>query len=316
MEEYQLQNRRDFLRYLFGAGFMLAGLDALPAEMLKKKGVKKLTILYTNDQHSRIEPFPSNDPKYPNQGGFARRAALIKKIRSEEKSILLLDAGDIFQGTPYFNYYSGELEYKLMSQMGYDAVTLGNHDFDLGIDNIVKQMPHASFNFVCANYDFKDTALNGKIRPYKIFLRDGIKIGVFGLGIELAGLVDRKNYGDIQYADPIAIAQRTTTLLKKDEKCDYVLCLSHLGYDYPDGKKVCDTGLSSKTSDIDLIIGGHTHTFLEQPRVIANSAGREMHVTQVGWAGIWLGRIDIYFGTDSKLQTSVASVSHINADWG
>jgi len=315
MEEYQLQNRRDFLRYLFGTGFVLTGFNALPRELLQKKGVKKLTILYTNDQHSRIEPFPLNDPKYPNQGGFARRAALIKKVRSEEKNILLLDAGDIFQGTPYFNYYSGELEYKLMSQMGYDAVTIGNHDFDLGVDNITKQMPHASFDFVCANYDFKDTSLNGKIQPYKIFYKDGIKIGVFGLGIELAGLVDKKNYGATKYLDPIEEAKTIATLLKREKKCDYIICLSHLGYKYP-GKKVCDMDLADQTKYIDLIIGGHTHTFIEEPKQVRNAEGKPMYITQVGWAGIWLGRLDVYFSPGNDKQTSVASVNPINSDWG
>src|ERR1700741_3303658 len=173
MAEYSKQNRREFLRYMLGAAAIYGGASNLLAnEILLDKGISKLTILYTNDVHSRIEPFPDNDPKYANQGGAARRAAIIKKIRKEEKNVLLLDAGDIFQGTPYFNYYSGELEYKLMSQMGYDAVTLGNHDFDLGVDNISKQMPNANFSFVCANYDFSDTSLNGKIPPYKIFIKD------------------------------------------------------------------------------------------------------------------------------------------------
>lgn len=312
MEEYQLQNRRDFLRYMFGAGAVLAGFSALPAEMLQRKGVKKLTILYTNDQHSRIEPFPKNDPKFPDQGGFARRAALIKKIRSEEKNILLLDAGDIFQGTPYFNYYAGELEYKLMSQMGYDAVTIGNHDFDLGLDNISKQMPHANFSFVCANYDFSNTSLNGKVLPYKIFEKDGLRIGVLGLGIELAGLVDKKNYGETKYQDPILKAQTTASLLKREKNCDYVICLSHLGYTYP-VKKMCDLDLCAQTNNIDLIIGGHTHTFLDEPKLLANGDKKEIHITQVGWAGIWLGRIDVYFGTDNKIQTSVASVNPINS---
>lgn len=315
MEEFQLQNRRDFLRYMFGASFVLAGFSALPADMLQRKGIKKLTILYTNDQHSRIEPFPSNDPKYPDQGGFARRAALIKKIRSEEPNVLLLDAGDIFQGTPYFNYYAGELEYKLMSQMGYDAVTLGNHDFDLGVDNISKQMPHANFSFVCGNYDFSNTSLNEKILPYKIFKKDGIKVGVFGIGIELAGLVDKKNYGEIRYQDPILRAQTIASLLKHEKKCDYVICLSHLGYMYPN-KKVCDMDLSSQTSNIDLIIGGHTHTFLEEPKLLGNAEKKQMHVTQVGWAGIWVGRIDVYFELDNGKQTTVASVNSVNNSLG
>ncbi len=316
MGEFQQQSRRDFLRYMFGtAALYSGGFNLLGQETLFKKGITKLTILYTNDMHSRIEPFPDNDPKYPNQGGFARRATLIKKIRSEEKNILLLDAGDIFQGTPYFNFYAGELEYKLMTAMGYDVVTLGNHDFDLGLDNIVKQMPHANFSFVCANYNFKDTVLDGKILPHKIFTKDGIKIGVFGLGIELEGLVDKKNYGNVKYQNPIEEAKKTAILLKQNKKCDYVICLSHLGYSYPN-KKVSDMDLSEGASDINLIIGGHTHTFLEEPKLKSNSQNKSVYVTQVGWAGIWLGRIDVFFSTDNNKQTSVASVLKINSDIG
>lgn len=315
MEEYRQQNRREFLRYIIGAAALSGGFNLLGQETLSKKGIVKLTILYTNDMHSRIEPFPDNEPKYPNQGGFARRAALLKKIRSEEKNILLLDAGDIFQGTPYFNFYAGELEYKLMSAMGYDAVTLGNHDFDLGLDNIVKQMPHANFSFVNTNYNFKDTVLEGRILPYKIFHKDGIKIGVFGLGIELEGLVDKKLYSNVKYQDPVEHAKKTATLLKKDKGCHYVICLSHLGYTYTN-KKVSDEVLSAETSDIDLIIGGHTHTFLEEPKQKTNAQNQSVYVTQVGWAGIWLGRIDVFFSPNNNKQTSVASVVKIDGSVG
>jgi 5'-nucleotidase len=315
MEEYRQQNRREFLRYMIGATALSSGFSLLGQETLSKKGITKLTVLYTNDMHSRIEPFPDNDPKYPNQGGFARRAALLKKIRGEEKNILLLDAGDIFQGTPYFNFYAGELEYKLMSAMGYDVVTLGNHDFDLGLDNIVKQMPHANFSFVCANYNFKDTVLDERILPYKIFHKDGIKIGVFGVGIELEGLVDKKNFGNTIYENPIEHAKKTATLLKKDKNCDYVICLSHLGYSYPN-KKVSDQDLSEQTSDIDLIIGGHTHTFLEEPKQKTNSQNQPVYVTQVGWAGVWLGRIDVFFSANNNKQTSVASVVKVDGSIG
>jgi len=316
MGEFQTQNRRDFLRYMIGAAALYGGgINLLGQETLNKKGITKLTILYTNDMHSRIEPFPDNDPKWPNQGGFARRSAVIKKIRSEEKNILLLDAGDIFQGTPYFNFYAGELEYKLMSAMGYDAVTLGNHDFDLGLDNIMKQMPHANFNFVSANYNFKDTVLEGKILPYKIIMKEGLKIGIFGLGIELDGLVDKKNFGNVKYQNPVEEAKKTATLLKQEKKCDYVICLSHLGYTYPN-KKVSDVILSAETSDIDLIIGGHTHTFLDEPILKSNLQNKPVYVTQVGWAGIWLGRVDIFFSANNNKQTSVASVVKIDGDIG
>lgn len=299
MAEFQYQNRREFLRYFMGTSAVLAGFPALSKDMLIKKDLTQLTILYTNDVHSRIEPFPGNDPKYANMGGFARRAAVVERIKKENENVLLLDAGDIFQGTPYFNLYHGELEYKLMSMMGYDATTIGNHDFDLGVDNLVKQMPHASFSFINCNYDFSNTALHDKIAPYKVFDKGGIKIGVLGYGIELQGLVDKKMYGETIYNDPVTIANATAKLLKHDLGCDYVIALSHLGYKY-DEKKISDVSMAPLTENIDLVIGGHSHTFLEHPVKLANRAGKEVHVTQVGWAGIWLGKIDVFFSHNKK----------------
>lgn len=317
MAEYNMQNRREFLRYMLGAAAIYGSASNLLANetLLANKGITKLTILYTNDVHSRIEPFPDNDPKYANQGGAARRAAIVKKIRQEEKNVLLLDAGDIFQGTPYFNFYAGELEFKLMSQMGYDASTFGNHDFDLGVDNIVKQLPNASFEFLNANYNFSDSPLANRINPYKIIKKDGLKIGVFGVGIELQGLVEKKNYGNIQYNDPIEAAKKTASILKNEKKCDYVICLSHLGYNYSE-KKVSDTILSEQTQDIDLIIGGHTHTFLDEPKLKTNLANKPVYVTQVGWAGIWLGRIDILFSKNTIQKTATASVIKVHQSVG
>ncbi len=301
MGGFNYQNRREFLKYFAGTTAVLAGFPALSKEALLSKDISRLTILYTNDIHSRIEPFPSNDPKFANQGGFARRAAVIDEFKKENDNVLLLDAGDIFQGTPYFNLYSGELEYKLMSLMKYDATTIGNHDFDLGIDNITKQMPHANFAFINCNYDFSNTSLHDKIIPYKIFVKQGIKIGVLGYGVELEGLVDKKMYKDTVWQNPIPIANATAKLLKMDLGCDYVIALSHLGF--RDDKKVSDTSMAPQTENIDLIIGGHSHTFLEHPVKIKNRVGKEVHVTQVGWAGIWLGKMDVYFSYDKKKIT-------------
>ena len=299
MAEFKYQNRRNFLKYFVGTSAVLAGFPALSKEVLKSKDLNHLTILYTNDIHSRIEPFPLNDPKFSNMGGFARRAAVIDDIKKENDNILLLDAGDIFQGTPYFNLYQGELEYKLMSLMKYDATTLGNHDFDLGIDNIEKQMPHANFSFINCNYNLSDTCLHDKISPYKIFIKNGIKIGVLGYGIELEGLVDKKMYKNTVYQNPVEIANTTAKLLKHDLGCDYIIALSHLGYKFEE-KKISDTSMAPLTENIDLIIGGHTHSFLEHPVKIANRVGKEVYVTQVGWAGIWLGKLDVYFSYNSK----------------
>lgn len=302
MTDLKFQNRRDFIKYTLGATAAIYGLSAHSQNMLlEKEGFTKLTILHTNDTHSRIEPFPENDTKYANQGGCARRAALIEKIRNEEKNVLLLDAGDIFQGTPYFNYYHGEIEYKLMSLMKYDAATFGNHDFDLGSENVLKQMPHANFDFINCNYNLDNTALSKhkKIAPYNIYKRGHLKIGVLGVGIDLENLVDKKYAGDIIYNDPISNANKIASILKYDEKCDYVVCLSHLGYKY-DTNKVSDLVLAAQSKDIDLIIGGHTHTFLKNLVSVKNRNGEEVQITQVGWAGIWLGKIEIYFAPNRK----------------
>jgi 5'-nucleotidase len=291
-------SRRKFLQQL---GWGAAGVALAPSvsawagdSFLEKHGLKKLVILHTNDVHSHIDPFPDNDPKFPGRGGCARRAALIRRIRSEEKNVLLLDAGDIFQGTPYFNYYGGELEFRLMSEMGYDAATFGNHDFDNGIDGLLRQLPNASFPFVNANYDFSNTPLHDKPKEYIIIKKDGIKVGIFGVGIELDGLVSKKLYGETLYLDPVEKAQKTATKLKEDYACDLVICLSHLGFEY-DTKKVSDKVLAASTKNIDLIIGGHTHTFLEKPEIVHNLSGREVLINQVGWAGLNLGRIDFLF---------------------
>ena len=305
-----MADRREFIKGIFG-GIALAGLSSLPIDLFAKEDMTRLTILHTNDVHSRIDPFPPNDPKYPNMGGVARRAALIKKIRSTEKNVLLLDAGDIFQGTPYFNLYGGELEFKLMSEMGYDASTLGNHDFDNGIDGLVKQMPNMNFPFLNANYSFNDTLLENKVNEYKIFRRGNLQIGVFGIGIELRGLVDPKLTGNILYNDPLVNANRISTLLKNEEKCDLVICLSHLGYKYND-KKVSDSVLAKESSNIDLIIGGHTHTFLDEPTLIINKDGKEVLIAQVGWAGIKLGRIDYYFDSKKRKKDLMLSTVKIS----
>lgn len=286
--------RRDFIqKTAAGSALVLSGLSL---SSFTEPAIKKITILHTNDVHSHIDPFPADDPKYPNMGGAARRSAVIQQIRQENPNTLLLDAGDIFQGTPYFNYYGGKLEFKLMSMMQYDLATMGNHDFDNGLEGFKKQLPYASFDFVSANYDFRNTILDGLVKPYKIFVKDGIKIGVFGLGIELNGLVEKKNYKETVYNDPLAVAQDMARILRHNEKCNLVICLSHLGFMYKDEpSKISDLTLARNTKDIDLIIGGHTHTFLNKPYVEKNTEGKEVLVNQVGCYGLNLGQIDFYF---------------------
>ncbi|NOR29412.1 MAG: bifunctional metallophosphatase/5'-nucleotidase, partial [Lutibacter sp.] len=250
--------RRNFIEKTTAATAFLT-LGGFSLQSFASKSTKHITILHTNDTHSHIDPFPSNHTRYANKGGVARRATLVEEVRAENPNTLLLDAGDIFQGTPYFNYYGGELEFKLMSLLKYDAVTIGNHDFDNGIDGLYAQLPHAKFDFLSANYNFKNTVLDTHVKPYKVFKRDGIKIGVFGIGIKLQGLVDSRNYKETKYLNPIEIAQDTSRILKENEQCDLVICLSHLGYNYShERKKIGDLELASKTKNIDLIIGGHT----------------------------------------------------------
>lgn len=300
-------NRKEFLRTVGGGTLALSLAPNLvfasQKNILDKNAAYKLTVLHTNDQHSRIEPFDSSYSRNPNQGGFARRATLIQQIRSQEKNVLLLDAGDIFQGTPYFNFYGGELEFKLMSMMGYDAATMGNHDFDNGLDGFLKALPNAKFPFITSNYDFSNTILDGKTEKYKIFKKDGIKVGLFGVGIELDGLVGKKQYQETKYLNPVEIAQHYADFLRKEKGCDLVICLSHIGFDYrDDADKISDKKLAAQTNNIDLILGGHTHTFLPEPQSFTNKSGKNVLVNQVGWAGLLLGRIDFYFDKNKSLQ--------------
>ena len=299
--------RRDFIEKT-AASTALLSLGLSLSSFSNDKN-NHLTILHTNDVHSYIDPFPADHPKNPNMGGVSRRASIIENIRKENPNVLLLDAGDIFQGTPYFNYYGGELEFKLMSMMQYDATTIGNHDFDNGLKGIVSQMPHATFDFISSNYDFKNTIMDGYVKPYKIFNKNGIKVGVFGLGIELSGLVDKKNYNETIYNNPVETAQEMVRILKYEKKCDIIICLSHLGYKYntePD--RICDLKLAELTKDIDLIIGGHTHTFLDKPTIVKNLDQKEVLVNQVGCYGINLGRIDFYFDSNKQKLTDGKSI--------
>jgi 5'-nucleotidase len=249
-------------------------------------------ILHTNDTHSTIEPFPSKHSKFPNMGGVSKRNTIIQKIRSEEEHVLLLDAGDIFQGTPYFNTFNGELEMKLMSLLEYDAATMGNHDFDIGLEGFLNAQQFANFPFLCANYDFSETILSGKTKAYHIFHKAGIKIGVFGLGLALKGLVPIDKYGNTRYLDPISTANNIASELKS-KSCDLVICLSHLGFEYENININSDRKLAAETQNIDIILGGHTHTFFDKPLVLKNSKNKDVLINQVGWGGVYLGRIDI-----------------------
>ena len=301
-----MPSRRKFIaQSTLAAGTLLAS-NNLFASFANNADVTKLTILHTNDVHSRLEPFPMDGSKTQGLGGVAPRAALINKIRGEVEHVLLLDAGDIFQGTPFFNIYKGEPEMKAMAAMKYDAATMGNHDFDDGLDDFALQLQHANFPIIICNYDFTDTPMQGKTIEYKIFKKGKLKIGVTGVGVELRGLVADNLYGNTKYLDPIENANRVAAKLKKEDKCDMVICLSHLGFKYHDDK-VSDDVFAKQSENIDLIIGGHTHTFFDAPLLYKNKIGDDVLVNQVGWAGIVLGRLDFEF---SKTKNKNLVKSH------
>ena len=270
-------------------------------------GLKKITILHTNDVHSHIDPFPKNDPLNPSGGGVIARANLINLVKKDNPHTLVLDAGDVFQGTPYFNFFGGELELKLMSKMGYNASTLGNHEFDNGMEKLSKVLKHANFSFLNSNYTLKSTPLENKIKSHEIFNINGIKIGVFGLGIELEGLVEKKLYKGIKYLNPIEISKDISNDLKYNHNCDLIICLSHLGFSYSKDKNImCDLILAKQTKNIDLIIGGHTHTFLDEPVKVKNLENKDVIINQVGCFGINLGKIDFYFSENNKHQEGMS----------
>lgn len=270
---------------------------AVPAEY-------PLTILHTNDVHSHLDPFPMDGSRNQGLGGVATRSSLIKDIREEADQVLLLDAGDIFQGTPYFNLYKGEPEIGAMSKMGYDAATMGNHDFDAGIENFANQLQHASFPIVICNYDFTGTPMENNYRPYTIIQKGKQKVGILGVGIELDGLVPANLYGNTVYKNPVESANATVELLRQ-QQCDFIICLSHLGDKYEEDK-VSDEILAKESYDIDLIIGGHTHRFFSQPRKYRNRKGGDVLVNQVGWGGLQLGRLDYIFSSNKRKNLSKA----------
>ncbi len=304
--------RRQFLKNTV-VGTAALGMLGLPSLGFAAAAPIKLTILHTNDMHSRIDPFPNDGRRNGGMGGIARRASLVKQIRAQEPNVLLLDAGDIWQGTPYFNFFGGEVEYKLMTQMGYDAATLGNHDFDNGLEGLQRQLPNAGFPFVVANYDFSNTILKGQFAPYKVFVKEGVRVGVFGLGIKLQGLVADNHIAGTQYLDPVTTAQKTVSILREKEKVDMVICLSHLGYSYA-SDRIDDRKLAQQVSGIDLIIGGHTHTFLEEPEKIVHPDGHLTLINQVGWSGINLGRVDFTFERKKKKRNTAFAASVLPLD--
>jgi 5'-nucleotidase len=253
---------------------------------------KQLIILQTSDTHSRIEPIsPEAADDYAGMGGAVRRSSFIKEIRSKHPDVLLFDCGDISQGTPYYNLFQGEVEIKMMNLMKYDAMTIGNHEFDFGLDNMARLFRMANFPVVCSNYDVTGTVLEGLVKPYIILERSGVRIGVFGLAPRMEGLVQADKCEGIVYNNPIEVGQEMADFLKLEKNCDVVICLSHLGIRNSYG--TADEDLVSKTRNIDVILGGHSHTFMEKPMNYLNADGKNIPVSHTGKNGIFVGELKL-----------------------
>lgn len=251
----------------------------------------KLVILHTNDTHSQVEPTEKSNLKTADMGGYARRMGVIEKIRSEEKNVLLFDAGDFSQGTPYFNFFNGRVEIDALNRMQYDAGTLGNHEFDNGIDTLAVILKNARFPLISSNYEVDNTPIKNQIQPYLILKKFGLKIGIMALNVDPKSLIIESNYRGLVYRDPIEKAQELSAFLKNKKKCDLVICLSHLGSDST-AIDVNDFTIAHQTKHIDIILGGHSHSLLENTKT-NNADGKKVIIAQMGKSGLYLGRIDI-----------------------
>jgi 5'-nucleotidase len=296
-----MMNRRRFLTTSAAFGATLVTLPRSFDLIGATAADTIITILHTNDTHSQIDPLPAND-RNAGKGGVARRATLVKKIRSENPNTLLVDAGDVFQGTPYFNFYRGEVEYKAMSAIGYDVGTLGNHEFDNGVDALAAALKFANFDLVSANYDVKGTVLEGRVKPYVVKTVGGIRVGLFGLGVSPVALITPANFKGITYNDPVVSAREVVKTLRDKERCALVVCMSHLGY-YANGQRG-DSFVASQVDGIDFIAGGHTHTFMEIPVLQKQPCGADTMIFQVGKSGIYVGRIDFTFSSGKLIAAA------------
>ena len=288
----------DRRKFLSSSAIFGAALVTSPRSFAFSAGEVVITILHTNDTHSQIDPLPAND-RNAGKGGVARRATLVKRIRKENPNTLLIDAGDVLQGTPYFNFYRGEVEYKAMSAIGYDASTLGNHEFDNGIEALAAALKFANFDIVSTNYDVKGTALEGGVKPYVVKTVGGIRIGLFGLGISPTALITPENFKGITYNDPVIAARNVVKTLREQERCALVCCMSHLGYPFKDrpSNNIDDVKLAAQVDGIDFIASGHSHLFMDKPAEQTQPCGAKTLIFQVGKSGINVGRMDFTFRT-------------------
>lgn len=256
-------------------------------------GAQDLWIVHTNDTHSCVMPINplSSDTAQADKGGFLRRASFVRQMREEHPHLLLFDSGDFSQGSAYYNLYKGEVEVSLMNEMKYDAATIGNHEFDFGMDNMKRIYSMAQFPIVCANYDFSGTVLEGLVKPYVILEREGLRIGVFGLSPQMDGLVSAENYKGVKFEDPVSAAERVVGLLRGQEHCDVVICLSHLGWDI---EGIDDVEVISATRDIDVVLGGHSHTYFEHPEIVKNADGKDVICNQMGKNGRYVGVLHLH----------------------
>ncbi len=296
-------SRREFLKAIAASTLLINGSNFYPVNADNTDNADnttKITILHTNDTHSQIEPFPPGT-RNAGMGGVARRATFVHQVRAENPNTLLVDGGDSFQGTPYFNFYHGELEIKSMSLIGYDVITLGNHDFDDGVDSLVKALQYAKFDIVSVNYNVEKSPLKDFVKPYVIRNLSGIKIGILGLGIDFDGLVTADKHIGVTYQNPIEPAKAIVKELREVQKVDLVVALSHLGYRYEnEPNQPSDVNIAKAIPDIDFIVGGHTHTFMKEPDVVKHANGKQTLIFQVGFGGINVGKVDFTF-SDQKL---------------
>ncbi len=256
---------------------------------------KHLEVLHTNDTHSCIMPLNPNlaDTAVAGRGGFLRRVAMIKEERAKNPDLLLIDSGDFSQGSPFYTMFKGDVEVGLMNLMGYDAVTIGNHEFDFGLENMARIFKMAKFPVVCANYDFTGTCVEGLVKPYVIIKRNGLKIGLFGLSPQLEGLVDLSKCKGVTYLDPVEVGNRVAAELKHDKKCDVVICVSHLGWLRPD--EMGDQKVLANSKDIDLVLGGHSHSYFKALRYVNNADGKAVPVDQNGKNAMYVGKLTLSF---------------------